>query len=247
MQTVLESGVIIRMNAEIKHYSNEAEQSVLGALLLDNELFDEVAGLEEDHFYFDTHKAIYRVLHNLYDSDKPADPVTVDSLLDFDAVKYMMEICETAIGLMNVSQYKDIIIERYYDRTERAIALDIAHGDLSSQDQIEELIALNEKRNSDSIQNTTDANGLAKLFAKDIDTRNNLEPGELLGIRTGFKDLDAHLFGMEDGKMTVVGARPSMGKTAFCLAVAKYVAQDQGVLYLNFEMNFPCSIKILRQ
>lgn len=234
-------------------HSIEAEQSVLGGLLLENEALDKIADiLSAQDFYQHDHKTIFEHIGKLIEHNRPADIVTVAESLESTAeltkiggIAYLGALAQNTPTAANIRRYAEIVRERAVMRKLVVVGSSIAESAYSpngrdAQQLLDEAeakvfeIAEGGKRSS---QGFTDIKVLLPQVAERIDmlfSRDN--PSDVTGIPTGFSDLDSMTSGLQPGDLVIVAGRPSMGKTAFSLNIAENVALDTGLPVAVFSM-----------
>ncbi len=234
-------------------HSIEAEQSVIGGLLLENEALDKVADIlnAEDFYQFD-HKTIFQHIAKLIERNRPADIVTVAESLESTAeltqiggIAYLASLAQNTPTAANIRRYAEIVRERAIMRKLVTVGSGIADSAYSpngrdAQQLLDEAeakifqIAEGGKRSSEGFQ---DIKVLLPQVAERIDmlfSRDN--PSDVTGIPTGFSDLDSMTSGFQGGDLVIVAGRPSMGKTAFSINIAENVALDTGLPVAIFSM-----------
>jgi replicative DNA helicase len=243
-------------------HSVEAEQSVLGGLLLDNLAWDRAGDLLTDSdFYRHEHRLIYAAIGALVSSSKPADVITVYEQLqslgkaqDSGGLAYLNALAQSVPSAANMRRYAEIVRERSILRKLIAASDDIAtsafnpHGRSVSTvlDEAESKIFQIGEEGSRQKQGFQ---GIDKLVVSLIDRVQELHDNgaeEVTGVRTGFYDLDRMTAGLQKGDLIVLAARPSMGKTAFALNIAEHVAVQEGLPVLVFSMEMGASQLALR-
>lgn len=227
----------------------DAEKSVLGSLLLDADMCDEVALiLQADDFYADANQKLFRHLMAMHDEGGRIDAVLLKERLkregDFEAIggaAYLAEVAQSVPYAANAIYYAHIVRDK---ATQRALihasteilrdaydtALDPAEIVSRSEEKI---FAVHDQRTSDQVTNIHDL--MMEAFDR-IDAR--MEGKEGIGIPTGFTDLDNLTGGLHDSELVILAARPSMGKTALATNIAEYVTihADVPVLFVSLEM-----------
>ncbi|HSH97303.1 MAG TPA: DnaB-like helicase N-terminal domain-containing protein, partial [Methyloradius sp.] len=215
-------------------HSVEAEQSVLGGLLLENEALDKVADiLSPSNFYRHDHRLIFEHIAKLIERNRPADIVTVAESLENAAelsavggIAYLGALAQNTPTAANIRRYAEIVHERAVMRKLVEVGSDIAESAYSPQgrdaqqllDEAEAKIfqiAEGGKRATDGF---IDIKVLLPQVADRIDQlfqRDN--PSDVTGVSTGYTDLDSKTSGFQPGDLIIVAGRPSMGKTAFSL------------------------------
>jgi replicative DNA helicase len=234
-------------------HSVEAEQSVLGGLLLENEALDRVADiLMPDDFYRHDHRVIYDHISRLIQHSKPADIVTVAESMDSTAelqgvggIAYLGALAQNTPSAANIRRYAEIVRERSVMRKLVEIGTGIADSAFSPQgkdaaqllDEAEAKIFEIAEGGKRSTQGFIDIKVLLPQVADRIDQlfqRDN--QSDVTGIPTGFTDLDSMTSGLQGGDLIIVAGRPSMGKTAFSINIAENVALDTGLPVAVYSM-----------
>jgi replicative DNA helicase len=234
-------------------HSLEAEQSLLGGLLIDNEALDKVADIVSvNDFYRQDHQIIYQHIHRLIERSQPADIVTVGESLESNSelntvggLEYLGLLAESTPTAANIRGYAQIIRERSIMRSLVEVGTDIVDNALSPQgrdaqqllDESEsKIFQIAEAGKNDRI-GFTDIKELLPQVAERIDQlfqRDN--PSDVTGIPTGYKDLDMMTSGLQPGDLIIIAGRPSMGKTSLALNICEYVAIDTGLPSAVFSM-----------
>ncbi|MGQ0442374.1 MAG: replicative DNA helicase [Methylophilaceae bacterium] len=234
-------------------HSIEAEQSVLGGLLLENEALDKIADiLTAQDFYQHDHKTIYEHIAKLIERNRPADIVTVAESLESTAelsqiggIAYLGALAQNTPTAANIRRYAEIVRERAIMRKLVVVGSDIAGSAYhpngrDAQQLLDEAeakifqIAEGRNRKSDGF---VDIKTLLPQVAERIDALFSREnQSDVTGIPTGFADLDSMTSGLQGGDLIIVAGRPSMGKTAFSLNMAENVALDTGLPVAVFSM-----------
>lgn len=235
-------------------FSNEAEQSVLGAILIDPPSINLVMDkLKPDHFYIPQNRRIYDILCSMSAANQTIDFITVleklksDGLFDAAGGKsYLTAVAQSVPTSANIGTYAEIVTERYYVRSLMMASRDIIEMAQGGATDANMLLESAEQKIYE-IRQGRDVTGLRLLddvikgetfvrLAKisDPETRK-----EYIGIPTGFSELDKITTGLNRSDLIIVGARPGMGKTAFALNVARNVAVQSGktVCFFSLEMS----------
>lgn len=227
----------------VSPHSLESEQSVLGALLIENDAVDRIGDLRVDHFYRGEHRAIFAEIRSQIAAGKACDVISIfDALRDRidDCLPYLNSLAQNTPSAANIGRYAEIVRDRALRRgliaetskmAELAFnpmgktageVLDIAQSAIS---------ALAETRTTKEPIRASDA------MIAHVDVLEGRMERKISGIPTGFTDIDAILNGGPNrGALVIVGARPSMGKTALSLNIATNIALDYSVLFLSQEM-----------
>jgi replicative DNA helicase len=243
-------------------HSIEAEQSVLGGLLLDNLAWDRAADLLTDgDFYRHEHRLIYAAIGVLVGANRPADVITVFEQLqthgkaeDAGGLAYLNALAQSVPSAANLRRYAEIVRERAILRKLIAASDEIATTAFNPQgrpvasilDDAEGKIL---KIGEEGARQRQGFQGIDTLVVSLIDRVTELyENGaeDVTGVRTGFFDLDRNTAGLQKGDLLVLAARPSMGKTAFALNIAENVAVQEGLPVLVFSMEMGASQLALR-
>jgi len=243
-------------------HSVEAEQSVLGGLLIDNSAWDRAADLlTESDFYRFEHKHIYTAIGKLINASKPADVVTVfDELTSLGRAEecgglaYLNALAQSVPSAANLRRYAEIVRERAILRKLVATSDEIATAAMNPQgravtqilDEAEGKIFRIGEEGSRSQQGFQ---SMDRLVVQLIDRVNELaESGaqDVTGVRTGFYDLDKQTAGLQPGDLIVLAARPSMGKTAFAVNIAENVAINEGLPVVIYSMEMGAAQLALR-
>lgn len=234
-------------------HSIEAEQSVIGGLLLENEALDKIADIlrAEDFYQFD-HKTIFQHIAKLIERNRPADIVTVAESLESTAelstiggIAYLASLAQNTPTAANIRPYAEIVRERAIMRKLVTVGSSIAESAYSPNgrdaqqllDEAEAKIFQIAEGGQRSSQGFQDIKELLPQVAERIDmlfSRDN--QSDVTGIPTGFSDLDSMTSGFQGGDLIIVAGRPSMGKTAFSLNIAENVALDTGLPVAVFSM-----------
>ena len=243
-------------------HSIEAEQSVLGGLLLDNGAWDRAGDvLTQDDFYRFEHKTIYGAVGTLINAGKPADVITVYEQLqnlgkaeECGGLKYLNDLAQSVPSAANLRRYAEIVRERAILRKLISASDEIAtkafnpQGATVSQilDEAEGTIF---KIGEEGSRQKQGFQSMDKLVMQLIDRVTELaENGaeDVTGVRTGFYDLDRMTAGLQPGDLIILAARPSMGKTAFALNIGENVAVNEGLPVVVFSMEMGAAQLALR-
>lgn len=240
---------IAEREAQLPPQSLEAEQAVLGAILFRPDAFDRIAGmLTPDDFYRGPHRLIFKAMQKLQKLGHPIDIVSVSEVLndagDLDGMggrPYLMDLTSSVSTAENIVYYAEIIqrksrlraiieagwqmVEDAHDGEDDAVVLDSAQAAL-----------LNIAHRKDKTQLHRVGDTAQTVFAEIQERKAN--PGRLIGVPTGFHDLDTYLAGLQKSDLLILAARPSMGKTGLALNIAANVARNGNtVLFFSLEMS----------
>ena len=240
-------------NLKLPPHSIEAEQSVIGGLLLENEALDKIADiLSANDFYQHDHKLIYQHIGKLIEQNRPADIVTVAESLENNAelsavggIAYLGALAQNTPTAANIRRYAEIVRERSVMRKLVVVGSGIADSAYNPMgrdaqqllDEAEAKIFQIAEGGKKSSEGFVDIKVLLPQVADRIDQlfqRDN--PSDVTGIPTGFSDLDNMTSGFQGGDLIIVAGRPSMGKTAFSINIAENVALDTGLPVAIFSM-----------
>jgi replicative DNA helicase len=243
-------------------HSVEAEQSVLGGLLLDNLAWDRAADvLGDSDFYRHEHRLIYAAIAALVGASKPADVITVFEHLKAlgqaeacGGVAYLNALAQSVPSAANLRRYAEIVRERSILRKLISASDEIATQAFNPQGRpvtsiLDEAEGKIFKIGEEGSRQRSGPQGIDKLVVALIDRVQELHDNgaeEVTGVRTGFHDLDRYTAGLQKGDLIVLAARPSMGKTAFALNIAEHVAVGEGLPVLVFSMEMGASQLALR-
>jgi replicative DNA helicase len=244
-------------------HSMEAEQSVLGGLLLDNEAADRVGDVASaDDFYSDAHRVIYRHVMQLIANGKPADVVTLaESLssaqkLDYvGGLAYLGALVQNVPTAANIRHYAQIVRDRSILRQLAATAgeiADTAYNPLGRSakmvlDEAEAKVLHIAEQGARGAQNFHEIGKLLASVVDRIETLYNRDnPSDVTGVPTGFVDLDRMTSGFQPGDLIIVAGRPSMGKTSLALNIGENVALDTGMPVAVFSMEMGAAQLALR-
>jgi replicative DNA helicase len=243
-------------------HSIEAEQSVLGGLLLENQAWDRAADLlTESDFYRHEHRLIFDAVGRLINADKPADVITVFEQLqsigradDCGGLPYLNALAKSIPSAANMRRYAEIVRERAILRKLIGAADDIATSAFNPQGRpVAQVLDEAETRifqiGDESSRAKQDFFPIGKLVGELIDRVTELHENgaeEVTGVRSGFYDLDRYTAGLQKGDLIVLAARPSMGKTALALNIAEHVAVSEELPVLVFSMEMGAAQLALR-
>ena len=239
----------------IPPYSTEAEQAVLGGIMLSNQYWDGIAErvIAED-FYTFAHKAIFQTMEELMRNQTPIDLITLDQALKTKGISdsvggfaYLADLSNNTPNAINILAYAEIVREKAILRELIAVGNRIAENSYSPKgkdikmvlDEAErEVFAIAEKRSSSTEGPQNVISVLESTIAR-IDTLSKLENHSgVTGVTTGFVDLDKKTAGLQPSDLIIVAARPSMGKTTFAMNLCENaaMASDKPVLVFSLEM-----------
>ena len=237
-------------------YSTEAEKAVLGGIMLKNEAWDlVVVKVSEEDFHHKEHKLIFRTIKNLQDSGKPVDVITVQETIDgngdLSALEqkggkdYLTELAKETPSVANIESYADIIKQRSNLRRLISTAEDISQTARESDSSESDIVIDNAEEKILSLRDDMKRSQGPKVIKEILgpvyaDIQEANESGtSLVGVSTGFDDIDDITLGFQNSDLIIVAGRPSIGKTSFAFNVAENVARqtNQTVLLFSLEMS----------
>lgn len=233
----------MNQSEQVTPHSIESEQSVLGALLLDNDAVDRMGDLRVEHFYRSEHRAIFAEIKRQISAGKACDVVSVGVAIGDtipDCMAYLNSMAQNTPSAANIGRYAETVRDRALRRgliaeTSRLADLAFNPGGKTAGEVLDvaqsAISALSESR---ALREPIRA---GQAMIAHVDVLENRVERKIRGIATGFRDIDQLLLGGPNrGALVILGARPSMGKTALSLNIALNAAREYGVLYLSQEM-----------
>jgi replicative DNA helicase len=241
------------LNLRVPPHSIDAEQSVLGGILIDNGAFERIGDVvNEADFYRDDHRRIFRHISRLIEKNKPADVVTVDEAIkaseDRDktgGMAYLAALAGNTPSAHNVRRYAEIVRECAILRKLIEVSTEIADGALNRMgrevgqllDEAESKIFQIAEAGAKTRQGFMEIQPLLTQVMERIDLLYHKDnPSDITGVPTGYRDLDRETSGLQPGDLVIVAGRPSMGKTALALNIAEHVAVDNKLPVAIFSM-----------
>lgn len=228
--------------------SIEAEQSVIGSMLIDKEVIPVVMEiLKPEDFYRPDNKEIYDVIIELFDKAQPIDLITVSERLKLHGklelvggLEYLTNIATDVPTTANVKHYAKIVEEKSLLRKLIKASSEIVDLGYSASEEVTHIMDKAEQSIFDILQKRS-SQGFVPIKDVLVDTFNKLEElynnkGHITGIPTGFADLDFKTSGLHNSDLVLIAARPAMGKTAFALNIAQNVAVHSGVPVALFSL-----------
>ncbi|UTW14198.1 replicative DNA helicase [Marinobacterium rhizophilum] len=241
-------------------HSLEAEQSVLGGLMLDNSSWDTVSEVvTEDLFYRRDHRMIFRTMEKLINNHQPVDVVTVseelDSAGDLEAsggLDYLVTLARNTPSASNIRAYSEIVRDRALLRQMITVSQEISDSAFNPEGMAPEDLLNDAERKIFQIAESRPNQGgpepvnpLLKKAVERIDTLfNNAEA--MTGVSTGFDDLDESTTGLQPSDLIIVAARPSMGKTTFAMNLVENALMLSGRPVLVFSLEMPADQLVTR-
>ena len=242
-------------------HSLEAEQAVLGGLMLDNAVWDQIADrLDETDFYRRDHCLLFRAIRHLAENGKPFDVLTLAEWLEANhelesagGFAYLGILARDTPSAANVVPYSDIVRERAIRRALIRASAEIAesaydpHGRDTGQllDDAERRVFALAEQGLRTQQGFSNVRSLLARAVERIDTL-FLRDNPITGLPTGWNDFDEKTAGLQPSDLIVVAGRPSMGKTAFAMNIAEYAAIQIKCPVAVFSMEMPAESLIMR-
>jgi replicative DNA helicase len=244
-------------------HSIEAEQAVLGGLLLDNTAWDRIADMvSASDFYRQDHRLIFQQIARLLEMSKPADVVTVfeslqsaEKTAEAGGLEYLNALSQNTPSAANIRRYAEIVRDRAVLRRLVSAGDEIATSALNPQgretrtilDEAESLVFQIGEEGARGRQGFVPIEPLLTQVVQRIEELfSRANPSDVTGIATGFADLDRVTSGMQPGDLIIVAGRPSMGKTSFALNIGEHVAIKERWPVFVFSMEMGASQLALR-
>ncbi len=245
---------------KVPPHSIEAEQSVLGGLMLDNRAWDTIADrVRENDFYRFDHRLIYRVMGKLSAQNQPIDVLTVaESLREINELENaggevnLFELANNTPSAANISAYADIVRERSVMRQLIAAANDIANNAFNPQGRNSTELLDEAERHVFAIAEQGARVGgpinVKEYLAKTMERIDTLFQSKdpITGVPTGYHDFDAMTSGLQPSDLIIVAGRPSMGKTTLAMNIAEHVVIKSQAPVLIFSMEMPGEAIVMR-
>lgn len=237
---------------KIPPHSLEAEQSVLGAIMIDKNAIVEVAGfLRPGHFYDERNATVYSAMLSLYEERKPIDLLTITEKLkaaknykDVGGAGYLTELTGVVPTAANVENYGQIVREMHAKRELIAAGASLTEMAFDSGKELREILDAAEAKIFAVSQENLSRNfvSMRDILATSFDRLDEIQRkgSGLRGVPTGFKDLDDALAGMQDSNLLILASRPGVGKTTFILDVARHVAVKEKLPVGMFSLEMSC-------
>ncbi len=239
-------------------YSLEAEQSVLGAILIDPDRIRDIANtLKADDFYVESHRVIFSAMQELFLQSRHIDVVTILDMLttsgnytDAGSKDYVMVLAETVPSVSNIADYAKIIKDKAILRSLIRASEEIGEMAYNAEGEVDRIVDTAEQKIF-NIAKGTETKDFTPI--KDVLMENYRHLEELihnkeaaLGTPTYFSSVDKYLIGMGKSDLVLVGARPGMGKTSFCLNIATNVALKTKKAVAIFSLEMSCEQLVSR-
>lgn len=235
----------------IPPHNVEAEQSVLGAMILDKEaVITATEMIRGEDFYKEAHREIFEAIVDIYNRDEPVDLVTLSEELTqrqtleaIGGISYMANLSEAVPTTTNVKYYAKIVEEKSILRRLIKASAEILEKGYQAEDEVNQILDLAEKNIFDISQKQS-KEGFAHIKHVLLESFNKIEElyqnkGGITGLTTGFSDIDRKTSGLQKSDLILIAARPSMGKTAFSLNLCQNAALkgNASVAIFSLEMS----------
>lgn len=235
-------------------HSLQAEQSVLGGLMLDNECWDSVAEkVAAEDFYRKDHRLIFESIANLAQKDEPFDVITISEVLgqqgeleSVGGLAYLGALANDTPSAANIISYADIVRQRSVRRQLIHIGNEISDSGFDTEGrEVNELLDVAEtkvfKIAEQGAKGQKGFEPIKDLLSKAVDRITELHENQnaLTGVSSGFADLDEMTSGLQPADLIIVAGRPSMGKTSFAMNLAENVGIQSGMPVAVFSMEMP--------
>ncbi len=247
-------------NLKVPPNSVEAEQAILGGLLLNNSAWDDVAErVGARDFYRKAHRQIFDVIAQLVEEENPCDLVTVSQALtnlgqldDIGGMTYLSELARNTPSAANITAYAEIVRERSILRQLIKVSHDVANNAFNPEGRKSlEILDLAESSIFEIAEQQKKGSGpqdIKSVLKKTVDRIDELYKNKsaITGVTTGFDELDKMTGGLQPADMIVIAGRPSMGKTTFAMNLCENVAIKAGKPVLVFSMEMPADSIVMR-
>jgi replicative DNA helicase len=239
---------------KVPPHSVEAEQAVIGGLLLDNRAWEDIGDrVSESDFYRGDHRLIFNAIRSLEEKSQPFDAVTLSEWLeknsqleDVGGMAYIGRLAKETPTAANIVAYADIVRERSVLRQLIAVGTDIAGSGFNTEGRgSRELVEMAEKRIYEIAEEDMRGRGgfrdIKELLTKTVEEIDYLfqAEGNITGVPTGFDKFDDSTTGLHAGELIIIAGRPSMGKTTFAMNIAENAAIGHKTPVAVFSMEMP--------
>ena len=231
-------------------FSNEAEQSVLGAMFLDKDCIPSVVSkVRPSDFYIDRHKELYEAIVELFNMGKPVDLVTLEEQLTLrgtlekiGGIKFVVDVANSVPSTESVIFYAEIVKDKAVLRQLIKLTNDISSACYRGDEETDDILAKAQQGIIDITQDrgTKGLIHIGQYLNESVDLLSKLSEKDntVTGVPTGFIDIDRRTSGLHSAELIVLAARPGMGKTSFALNIAQNAAvkHKKKVAIFNLEM-----------
>lgn len=252
----------IKPSLKIPPHSIEAEQAVLGGLMLDNNAWEQIVDrVSEMDFYRNDHRIIFRAMASLALQAKPIDLITISErlesqqeLMDVGGLGYLGQIAKNTPSAANIGAYAEIVKERALLRQLIEVGSEITGSGFEPKGRVaSELVDEAERRVFAIAERGGNAaasgpQGIAEVLSKTVERIEKLFESDspITGISSGFSDFDRLTSGLQESDLIIVAGRPSMGKTTFAMNMAEYIGMKNDKPVLIFSMEMPAEQLAMR-
>ncbi len=241
-------------------YSLEAEQAIIGGLMLDNQAWDKIQDkICQEDFYRTEHRILFRVIQDLAAKQQPFDVITLlnglhllDELDLAGGESYLFELANNTPSVANISAYTDIVREKSVQRQLIHVANEIADCAYHpKQRNVIDLLDFAEQKVFAIAEQTPSKGGpenIKSVLGRAVEKIDELyhKGSTITGLRTGLKDLDALTSGLQSSDLIIVAGRPSMGKTTLVMNMAEHAAIESKLPVLVYSMEMPADSLAMR-
>lgn len=243
-------------------FSLEAEQSVLGGLLLDNGRWDDVSDkVARPDFYLRYHRIIFEGTRKLLEGGQPLDLVTLSELLekqgsleDVGGFAYLADLAKNTPSAANITAYADIVREKAVLRNVISVGNEIVASAYNSKaatstdiiDELESKVLAISNQHSVSVDSMQSARSVLEKTIDRMEELNKTAIDGVTGLSTGFMDLNKKTAGLQNSDLIIVAARPSQGKTTFAMNICENVSMENDKPVLIFSLEMPSEQLMMR-
>ncbi|PML07969.1 replicative DNA helicase [Vibrio lentus] len=247
---------------KVPPHSLEAEQSVIGGLLLDNERWDTVSEkVVSKDFYSRPHRLIFEAVKDILEESSPLDLITLsehlelrEQLEDVGGFAYLADLAKNTPSAANINAYADIVAQRALVRSLIGVANEIADSGYDPQGRTsEELVDLAESKvfaiaegRASENEGPQNVDSILEKTLERIEILYKSPQDGVTGVDTGFNDLNKKTAGLQGSDLIIVAARPSMGKTTFAMNLCENAAMKQDKPVLIFSLEMPAEQLMMR-
>lgn len=243
-------------------FSMDAEQSVLGGLMLDNARWDDVSDkVAGPDFYLRHHRVIFEGVRKLLEASQPLDLVTLSEVLEKQGVledvggfAYLADLAKNTPSAANINAYADIVREKAVLRNVISVGNEIVASAYDSKaatstdiiDDLESKVLAISNQHSVSVDSMQSARSVLEKTIDRLEELNKTAIDGVTGLSTGFADLNKKTAGLQNSDLIIVAARPSMGKTTFAMNICENVAMENDKPVLIFSLEMPSEQLMMR-
>lgn len=219
--------------------NEEAERSLLGSCILDNDVIGSVVQIvKKESFYKTAHQLIFQSIVTLYDGNQPVDLILLredlkkeGNLEKAGGTEYLVGMAESVPSPANAEHYAKLVQDKYLLRELNRVTLEILRDSYEERENAREILDRSEQKIFSIVEkeDAGEATRLSRVLKDTFERLDNLQDrkGRITGIPTGFFEMDDLTCGLQSSELIVVAGRPSMGKTSFVLNIAEHVAVEE--------------------